>query len=460
MNRLLVVQQQHRWLVFDGTSVRRFDARPRLDRPAIVISDFGGAGSNVISLEGSPAHAVALIEKRLRSDGLIDGESKILIHKSRSMGGGYQTLFTAIELDAWQQNYSWAESQADHCLLIPVTSLLWHATGTGQGLVLHSGNQISALAVLKHSIVYRSALAYSDEPADLLMTAGALAEQFAADLEDGEDDAERLTMRWCSVLAGREDGADDPTAALREVFSARSGMQVAAVPSRRVVDESGRGYDSAIDWLAAAATPLIAVNRPTSRIAYVAERVLPLASAASLLIALSLAALSGRWALNASEANGRAERLSQEVQQIDMRIAAMQQRQTVPEGFDGTLTLVERAAALQGDLDPEASLRLVRSAAAGDVRILRLRLDTQTEPPAPGAIATGPIRTLRVDGMVEAGRGRPGMQIADFVERLRQQGFDPVPADPQSNLGTQGSGSFFSYLLRPRAAAAVAGGQR
>ncbi|NZA25424.1 hypothetical protein H0E84_03435 [Luteimonas sp. SJ-92] len=460
MNRLLVVQQQHRWLVFDGASVRLLEARPRLDRPAIVIGDFGGAGSNVISLEGSPAHAVALIEKRLRSDGLIDGESKILIHKSRSMGGGYQTLFTAIELEAWQQNYSWAESQADHCLLVPVTSLLWHATGTGQGVVLHSGNQVSALAVFKHSIVYRSALAYSDEPADLLMTVGALAEQFAADLEDGEDDVAQLTMRWCTVLAGREDGAADTGAALREVFSARSGMQVAAVPSRRVTDEAGIGYDSSIDWLAAAATPLIAVNRPTSRIAYVAERVLPLASAASLLIALSLAALSGRWALSAGEANRRAERLSQEVQQIDMRIAAMHERQGVPEGFDETLALVERAAALHGDLDPEASLRLVRSAAAGDVRILRLRLDAQTTAPRAGAAAMAPERTLRVDGMVEAGRGRPGMQIADFVERLRRQGFDPVPADPQSNLGAQGSGSFFSYLLRIRPAATITGGER
>ena len=144
MKRLCVVQQQDRWLAFDGNQVRITEAKPKLDRQAVVISDFEGAISNVISLEGSPAHAVALIDKRLRSDGLTDGESKILVHKTRTIGAGYQTLFTAIPFDLWQQVYAWTEAQRDHCLLVPVTSLLWHAIGTGKGVILHAGSQVSA----------------------------------------------------------------------------------------------------------------------------------------------------------------------------------------------------------------------------------------------------------------------------------------------------------------------------
>ena len=125
MSLLHVIQQQGHWLLFDGATVTRSDSRPRLAGAAVVVSDFENAVSNVISLEGSPAHAVALIERRLRSDGMIDGESKILIHRTRSIGAGYQTLFTAVPLDLWQQTYAWAEAQPDHCLLIPFTSLLF-----------------------------------------------------------------------------------------------------------------------------------------------------------------------------------------------------------------------------------------------------------------------------------------------------------------------------------------------
>ena len=456
MKRLCVVQQQDRWLAFDGNQVRITEAKPKLDRQAVVISDFEGAISNVISLEGSPAHAVALIDKRLRSDGLTDGESKILVHKTRTIGAGYQTLFTAIPLDLWQQVYAWTEAQRDHCLLVPVTSLLWHAIGTGKGVILHAGSQVSALAALKRGIVYRSALAYSDSPEDLAMTVGALATQFAEDLESSEDDADGLQMAWCSVLATKQaDGAGWTDDVLREQFSERSGLKVTSVPTGPVRDEAGVEYRSGIGWLASATSPFIAVNRNLSRLAYVAERALPLASAVSLLFALILAALSGRWELSASDANAKAGAIAQEIERIDSTIAGLQARQQIPAGFDETLSFVERAGGLHAAIDPAGSLRLVRDAAKGNVRILRLRVQ---QPAADSNVrrsvaAAAPVArvepVLRVDGTVDAGRGQGGMQVARFIDRLREQGFDPVPADPQGGNLNAGTGSgYFSYLLK------------
>ena len=106
MSLLFTVQQQNAWLVFDGAHVTRSDTRPRLQRAALAIADFEGAVSSVLALEGSAAHAVALIERRLRSDGMVDGEAKVLIHKTRTVGAGYQTLFTAVPLDRWQQMFA------------------------------------------------------------------------------------------------------------------------------------------------------------------------------------------------------------------------------------------------------------------------------------------------------------------------------------------------------------------
>jgi hypothetical protein len=462
MSLLFLVQQQNSWLAFERGHVTRSDTRPRLQQAAMAVADFEGAVSSVMALEGSPAHAVALIERRLRSDGLVDGDAKILVHKTRTVGAGYQTLFTAVPLDTWQQTYAWAEAQLDHCLLVPATSLLFNSLRPGQGVVLQSGRQLSVLAMLKHDMVYRSSLAYSDHPDDLAMTAGALAEQVAEDLARGEDNLEPLEMKWCPVLV-RHPGEgqawlDD---SLREIFSARSGLAVTTVPLKRFVDGEGHEFRSGAGWMESAAAPTIAVNPGKSRIAYLAEWVLPYASAASLVFALVLGALGGRWTLSAHEANKRAEDMDAQIVRIDSKVETMRADAVVPDRFGPVLEFVDRASRLQGGIDPVAGVGIVQEAAAGEVRILRVRVE---EPVLPGTAArtTGMPDllepTLRVDGMVDAHRGSPGMQVPNFVERLRRAGFDPVPLDPQSGgaAAARSASGFFSYLLKRPAAPAGA----
>lgn len=462
MSLLHVIHQQGRWLVFDGQTLTRSESRPRLQRAAMVVSDFEGAVSSVISLEGSSAHAVALIDKRLRSDGLVDGDSKILVHKSRNLGAGYQTLFTAVPLDFWQQIYAWAEAQPDHCLLVPFTSLLWKALKPGEGLVLQSGRQLSVLAVLKHEIIYHTALAYSDSADDLAMTAGSLAEQFAEDLAGGEDNLEPLSMQWCPVLVPRPaEGMPWSDEALREIFAARSGQAVSPVPMRRVVDEEGQEYRSGIAWIEANASQAIAVNPLPSRLAHLAEWILPVASAASLVFAIALGTLGARWTLSASEANQRATQLGQEVASIEEGIEALRATEAIPPEFTATLQFLERAAHLQTGLDPTTSLSRIRDAAAGEVRILRVRLEDPQEADgrprgqaAQASRASADGYLLRVDGVVDAYRGTAGMQVPNFVDGLRRQGFDPLPIDPQGGgTNNRSAGGFFSYLLRTPSAA-------
>ncbi len=447
MSRELLIQQQGSWLVFDNDVVTRSEARPRPERTTIAIADFEGGVSSVVSLEGSPAHAVALIEKRLRADGMIDSESKILIHKTRTVGAGYQTLFTAAPLDLWQQTYAWAEAQPDHCLLIPITSLLWSKLKSGGALVYHSGRQLTALAQLKHNIVYRTSLAYSDEPSDLAMTAGALAEQLANDLEGGDQHMEPLRAQWCSVLVPQpqagEAWLDDQ---LREVFSARSGMAVDPVPTRPVTDAEGNHFRSSAAWLARGASPTIAVNPTSSRIAYMAEWALPLASAASVVFALALGSIGARWTLSANEANGQADQVGTQVADIDEKIGTLAGAQTMPAEYPATAAFIEKINTLQQGIDPIRGLNIIRDAAYGQVRILRVRLETPAPASNSGEPGTTVDRpTLRVDGAVDPAQG-DGMQVPNFIERLRQAGYEPVPLDPHG--GNVGTNNLFSYLLK------------
>lgn len=513
MSTLSLLHLDGQWLAFDGDRVRRLDARPRLDRAAIAITDFDGAISQVIALEGSPSHAGALIEKRLRADGLIDNESKILIHQSKTVGNGYQALFTAVPLDRWQQMFAWAEGHDDHCLLLPSVALLWRMLRPGRGVVLHSGRQFTFLASLRNRIVHASALAFSDDESDLTMTVAALAERAGRELA-GEDGAlDTLEVEWYGILTAAParsaatpaaidddeaptartgdappalhepvgdgmsfDGQFDPPAfeaatapvaapvlrtptvargrwldeALLEIFSERSGTTTRLGPHMMVRDEKGALHRSGVARLASSASALAAVNPAASRLMYVAERVLPWASAASLVLALALGGLGGRWTLAAHDALGRAEAYDSQIAQVEAEIAGLQSQQAIPDDYMQLVAFVERAGALHAALDPNAALHDLRVAAGDDVRILRLRLD-----PA----ADGKAGRLRVDGMVKHATGgdAQGMQVARFVQRLRAAGYLPEAVDPQlGNARSQSPGGSFSYLLRRAEPAATA----
>ncbi|MDG2526205.1 hypothetical protein P6166_12650 [Stenotrophomonas sp. HITSZ_GD] len=512
-----LLHQDGKWLAFDGEQVRRLDARPKIERASVALSDFDGAVSQVISLEGSPAHAVALIEKRLRADGLIDNESKILIHQTRTVGNGYQALFTAVPLDRWQQMFAWAEAQADHCLLVPTVALLWRMLKPGRGVVLHGGRQVVFVASLRDRILQASALAFSEAREDLELTVASLGERIGRELADGDADAlQTLDVEWISVLTPRPadtrpiaprlsdvrpghddwprgaqaattalgdawplrddpapdeggmtfDGQFDPVEgaepeppaqepdtlrlpvhatspwldeALLEIFAAHSGASVRLGPHQEVRDEAGAKYRSGVAHLAHHVTAMIAVNPPASRLMYIAERLLPWASAASLVLAVALAGMGGSWTLLAHEANGRADTLRASAEAIDQQIAALQPRQALPEQYAPLVQFIERAGKLQGALDPYAALASVREAAGHDVRILRLRLEEGAEP------------VLRVDGVVNNAveAHAQGRQVARFVERLRMAGYVPVALDPQSgNARAQTPGGAFSYQLK------------
>ena len=456
MTRQILIEQHDRWLMLDEERITAHEGRPRPTRTAVALAEFEGAGSHVISLEGSAAHAVALIERRLRADGLVDGEAKILIHSTRTIAAGYQTLFTAFPLETWQQYFAWAEAQPDHCLLVPMPSLMWWRMSPGQGMVLHNGRRLSVLARLKNNIIHASTMAFSEDADDLAMSAGALAQQFADELSRSEDAVESLQLRWCSMLVEEaEPGRPALDEALREIFSARVGVNVESVPHRTVQDSDGRSYRTAAFWLNMRAMPQIAVNPTSTRLAFVAEWVLPLASIASVAFALVLGGIGVRWAMNASQAEARTAQMAAQTREIDDRIAALDTQQQIPDGFQGFQQFLGHAVNLQQAYDPSQALAVVRDAANGQVRVLRVRAE-----PAQAADPNQPAQPvqasmLRVDAVVDPLIGINGQQISSFVENLRRAGYNPEPIATQGiSAAASGQGGHFSYLLRPMAAGA------
>jgi hypothetical protein len=443
----LILHADGRWFAFDDARVTVSTARPVPSGPAIVVSDFDGAVADVTALEGSPTHAVALIARRLRADGLVDNEAKVLLHKTRTVGAGYQALYTAVPLDRWQSLFAWAENQVDHCLLVPITALLWQCLRKGKGIVLRGGRQLVFMGLAGERIVYVSALAFSDDPDDVAMTVDSLAERVAMELGEDDDAPDALDVTWYQSLEYLSDLSPSREEGYVEAFARATGASVALGSQTRLVDGEGRSCRSGFPALGEHAGAMLSVNSGQVRGAWLAERALPWAAAASLALAVVLATLGGRWTLQAHAANENAEQLRQEAGSIEGTIASLAERQKLAPAYPAVLAFVEKAAALRGGLDAEAAVADVRHAAAGQVSILRVR----TEPDGPD----GKSNVLRVDGLVHPLAGAAeGSQIALFVQRLRDAGYEPVAVDPNTagNGGGQSPAGFFSYQLRRPAA--------
>jgi hypothetical protein len=91
---------------------------------AIVFFNFEKSLTGLLTGKGKAEYANALIEKEVRSNGAIDGSVKVFVHTAKQQRESLQALYTAVSLDDWQELQNWASQQRDHCVLIPMASLL------------------------------------------------------------------------------------------------------------------------------------------------------------------------------------------------------------------------------------------------------------------------------------------------------------------------------------------------
>src|SRR5690606_2245700 len=144
--------------------------------------------------------------------------------------------------------------------------------------------------------------------------------------------------------------------ALLELFCSNTGTQGRLGAHTKVGDPDAMHYRTSDPRLVAHASAVAAINPPASRLMYLAERVLPWASAASLVLALALAALGGRWTLAANESHRQAAALDDQISQIEAEIAGLHVEEAVPAPYPAILKFIERATALESALDPAAAL--------------------------------------------------------------------------------------------------------
>jgi len=144
------------WVHCHGNDAQDVPAWPTLQHSDLVVLDLDDIFTDVWRFEGKSEYAAALIEKRARTQGLVEGAAHIVMHRLLKVPGGFLAFFSAIPLELWQRCTQWAREQGDHCLLLTAAGLLSHGVGTDGGRILLSQRRLMYFAQTEEGLSFGS----------------------------------------------------------------------------------------------------------------------------------------------------------------------------------------------------------------------------------------------------------------------------------------------------------------
>lgn len=417
------------WQAIHAGAWRDVPPWPKLPHPALVVLDLDEVTSEVWRFEGKPEYARALIEKRVRTEGLTEGNAHIVVHKLIKSPNGFQAFFSALDIDLWQRLSAWAGQQADHCMLMTSAGLLCSGLHPGQGRVLASDRQLSLFVLADAStMVYASALTMGQGLPALEGAAQLLAGN-ARDVWRGDSKLQlELSPLWLPQQAAA-------LATAAAAFAQASGV-TPAVTAGVSCRGAGGDIDTMLPTLAARAAAQQALNPGLARMAWRAETWVSAMAALTAVVGVGLVAV-GLFADQVAQSQQRAAAASlRELQQLEKRIQAVSR----VEASGHLAPVAEFAQRLDSGArnDPIDLLATLKAHAGSDVRIQRVKLE-------PGQ--AGQVRAYRVDGVAAL---EASGSVVRLVNALQAAGWTLKAIDPVDSA----TGAF-SYELVAKATAAL-----
>jgi len=439
---LTVLHLNEKWFAMDAKNIQPVAAYPKYANAFAVIETFEDSPSGVVRLQGKTDHAAALIERKVRAEGLVDGESRILIHQQRTSAGAMEVLFTAVPLPVWQAVSGWSQQQRDHCVIFPLAAIASSGISQGQGRVIRCGANLIYFADTRDGYFYASVAAYSDAADDVEIAVRALAQQAAdshlgaARFQSNEGDAKLAPLQvfWCPLYA---DAAEDER--LRRLFAEVSHCRLEDCSQGMLLplDFDGRAVTAAaqktaLPYLIKLVGVRKSANTGWQRFAALAESWAPVSAVVTAVFAFGLIAFgsykhTAAAVLNASTDVQNARSLQQE--QTSRQIEAKQ----VPEGYEATQAFVNTLEGSITGYNPNEVTAAIRSAAGAEIRVLRVRVEN-----IPGK----PLSIL-FDGALRA--SVDASAITAFLLELRRAGYVVTPLDPADGGQT---GNFTYRMVR------------
>ena len=396
------------WLHCHGHQAQEVPAWPRLTHSALVVLDLDDVFTDVWRFEGKAEYATALIEKRVRTQGLVEGAAHGVVHRLVKLPGGFQVFFSAISLDLWQRCTQWAQEQPDHCLVMMAPGLLCNGVKLGNARLMLSQRRVMCFIETEEGMAFGSTQALGSGASAMASAAQVVTANHSALLARLGPDA----VEWGALWTQQSSDGDSCLAALRAVL----GGDPAVLPSQELA-LAGERVHTALPRLAREAAGRHSLNPVVDRLAWRSERWVAPVAVVTAVVGVVLAivgVLVGQMA-EQQQAAGQGQRA--ELSALRDRIQAV----SSVEAPQKLLPVAEFSRALDEGArhDPVAFMALLKASSGKDIRIQRVRLETTT--------GQSRVRAFRVDGVMAPGASAA---VTRWVSQLVAAGWTLKAVDP------------------------------
>ena len=415
------------WLHCHGHQAQEVPAWPRLTHSALVVLDLDDVFTDVWRFEGKADYAPALIEKRVRTQGLVDGAAHVVVHRLVKLPGGFQVFFSAISLELWQRCAEWAKEQGDHCLVMMAPGLLCHDVSSGNARLMLSQRRLLSFAHTEEGMVFGSTQALGSGQSAMASAAQVLtANQTALLTRLGAD-----AVEWGTLWSTQAADVDTCLTALRGVL----GGTPVVMPAQELA-LVGERVQTVMPALARQAAGRHALNPFVETVAWRAERWVAPITVVTALVGLVLAIVGVLVGQMAEQQRSAGLNQQSELTVLQDRIQAV----STVDAPQKLLPVAEFSRTLDEGArhDPVAFMALLKASTGNDIRIQRVRLES--------AAGLARIRAFRVDGVIAPGASA---SVTRWVSAMTAAGWKLKAVDPTYTVP-----GAFSYELVATATAA------
>lgn len=383
MNQSLpIINLDNQWYLMQGTHLQKIAKPETLSGSNIILTDFQDAVFGLEMVTGPVEHAAALIEKRLRDIGLLDGPSKIIVHETRKVGDTATVIFTAIPADTYTEYFEMVNKQNDHCLLVPLLSVLCKQANQdnekNQAIVFQHNRDFDLLIVKDKKIKQISRLtSFSTLEEDINQTLDTLADEIKSQNVDSDNKIE--SIKWFSFLEESHDSH-----VLLKKLNDLTGIEVIQGAQADIIYENREVKTSILHFFNNISAK-DAANDNNSQMLYVSEKILPLVAVVFIVILAYLSVLMWQWN---GEINGIKQELSQsnksqltaELKRIESELSLSNQQFSANKNAKNTSQWLYDLNGIQAVPNPKQLVDDIGQALPEDVQIVGISLDSRKVP--------------------------------------------------------------------------------
>lgn len=430
MKRLIkILQANETWHSFDEETYERIEKFSKTKKNSIFIVSSAGSISGLMNIEGKEKYANIIIEKKLKKEGQVDDEVKVIIHKILKSTDSYQVLYTAYPLDEWNKIIAWANEQDYHCMVVPIIRLgIEEALRTNKWVLISTENTITIIKANKIEFQIETVRAFSSGLDDKIKAINSIIKRI--------NNKKKQHIIWFNTLTNEKIQNEN----LKVKEHVESEFNITLENKNKDEEESNKS----IEMLCQHFESNWAMNDATEKIKFLMSSVKNKAYVISALISIIGIGQAGLWLWESEYIKKEIDKQNAQNENIKEAVKKLKSEKKTVEGRVELINLIQNIENIKSNIDVTTLLTVLKDAKKDDVRILRVFGEVNTQRLSQNQ------NKKETKLFIDVSSGDDGEQrpMLGFFDNLRNYNYQVIPVETQGS-SNEITRSIYTYQLKP-----------